>query len=104
MLMEQKLVFGKFFTKMATITRSVNLIMENKTENGSFYENGNRQGIGTLDNGKLIGQWNWYHTNGKIYSERLYTDGKLINIINCLDGMESTKGTLKDGTGTTKFI
>jgi hypothetical protein len=36
-LMEQKLVFGKFFTKkMVIYTRSSNLIMENKTESEVF--------------------------------------------------------------------
>jgi antitoxin component YwqK of YwqJK toxin-antitoxin module len=24
-----------------------------------------------IDNGKLIGQWKWHHTNGKIYSEKI---------------------------------
>jgi antitoxin component YwqK of YwqJK toxin-antitoxin module len=77
--------------------------MENKTESGSFYENGNKEGIGKLDNGKLIGQW-VAHTNGKIYSERLYTDGKLMNIINCFDGngKQLDKGTSKKWN--TKFI
>jgi hypothetical protein len=36
-----------------------------------------------------------HHTNGKIYSERLYTDGKLMNIINCFWWQQLDKGTLK---------
>jgi hypothetical protein len=45
-------VFGRISRKWQ-ITGSVNLIMENKTENGSFRSRIDK--ISTLDNGKLIG-------------------------------------------------
>ena len=50
---------------------------------------------------KLIGKWDWFHTNGKINTERLYTNAKLIPIISCFDGngKQLDKGNLNDGNG-----
>jgi hypothetical protein len=51
-IFQRKIMMGRnwclVFTKMAIYTRSVNLIMENKTESGSFPRNENKEGIGKL--------------------------------------------------------
>tara|TARA_R110000868_G_scaffold403248_1_gene680332 strand:+ start:4122 stop:4676 length:555 start_codon:yes stop_codon:yes gene_type:complete len=67
-----------------------------------FHDNGNREGIGSSLNGGKIGKWIWYHTNGKLYTERLWENGKLLEIISCLDGNgnQLDKGSIINGTGT----
>ena len=67
-----------------------------------YHDNGNEEGIGSLENGKMVGNWIWNHHNGKIYTERLYEDGKLMEIISCFDGYGNklSKGTLKEGNGS----
>ena len=67
-----------------------------------FHSNGNSEGVGTLLNGAKVGIWKWNHTNGKIYTERLWENGKLKQIISCFDGEgnELDKGSLISGSGT----
>ncbi|MBI6117690.1 toxin-antitoxin system YwqK family antitoxin [Salegentibacter maritimus] len=70
-----------------------------------FHPNGNRQGIGVLVKGKRIGKWQWYHENGNPFTERLWENGSLKEIIFSYDGSgnELDKGTLKNGNGSMKL-
>lgn len=67
-----------------------------------YHDNGNKEGVGNLASGKMIGKWIWYHSNGNLYTERLYEDGNLMEILSCYDGKGNPleKGTLKKGTGS----
>ena len=67
-----------------------------------FHNNGNKEGIGNLQNGKMVGNWIWYHPNGKIYTERFYESGKLMEIISCFDGYGNKlfKSSLDKGNGS----
>lgn len=46
-----------------------------------------------------------YHKNGKLWSERKYEDGYLVEILSNYNskGKQQDKGTLKNGTGTVKI-
>ena len=69
-----------------------------------FHPNGNKEGRGSLVNGKRQGIWTWYHPNGNLFTERIWENGKLINILSCFDeqGNKLDTGTLKNGTGAMK--
>ena len=94
-----------------------------------YYENGQLQKEGRYlhwekdgewkvyhDNGKLLreekfvngeeeGTWKNYHENGQLYQTELWSQGKLMEIINCFDNRGNTlkKGNLKNGNGTVYY-
>ena len=51
--------------------------------------------------GAMHGSYTYYHENGLLWTERLYTSGKLMEIISnqTLDGVALDKGSLHNGTG-----
>jgi len=69
-----------------------------------YHDNGEINQIGNYDSGTPIGEWKLYHRNKSLHKIRVWEDGKLMNIISCLDNQGSTldKGTLINGNGTEK--
>lgn len=67
-----------------------------------FYENGMVSSIARYKDGKYHGMMLFYHQNGKLWSERIYTDGIPFTVISNYNsyGNPVEKGTLKDGNGT----
>ena len=49
----------------------------------------------------MEGSYKYYHENGLLWTERLYDDGKLMEIISnqSSEGVKLDKGSLKNGTG-----
>lgn len=70
-----------------------------------YFDSGEFMGMGELLNGKQIGVWKWYHKNGNVYTERLYVDGKLMEIKSCFDRDKNVLdcGTIHNGNGTMFF-
>src|SRR5690606_1822644 len=62
-------------------------------------------GICEIIENKQIGLWKWLHKNGKLYNERIYNDGKLIEIKSCFDknGKILDCGKIINGNGKMLF-
>ena len=58
----------------------------------------------SFKNGNLHGSWKYYHKNGRLWTDRQYKNGKLMEILsNCNShGNPLDAGTLKNGNGTVK--
>ena len=50
-----------------------------------YFESGEFMGEGELVNDLEVGIWKWYHKNGKLYTERYYEDGNLMEIKSCFE-------------------
>ena len=73
-----------------------------------YYDNANR--IRTMEeyefeNGQKQGSDKYYHTNGQLWTERIYKEGKLWDILcnNNMEGKPLGKGSLKNGNGDLKI-
>lgn len=103
---EKKLGEWKFYYKNGQI-RQEGRFNEGKQDGVwlFYHPNGKRQGIGQLNLGERSGIWKWYHENAKIYTERLWDNGILIEVLACYDGNGHPldKGTFKNGNGTVKL-
>jgi antitoxin component YwqK of YwqJK toxin-antitoxin module len=68
----------------------------------TFYENGKMESTLTYKAGKRNGSLTYFHDNGQPWTERVYTNDKLMNVLYNYDrnGKKKNPGTLKDGTGT----
>lgn len=66
-----------------------------------YYESGEFMGKGELIYDKQNGLWKWFHKNGKLYTERLYENGKLMEIKSCFDEDENVLdcGKIFNGNG-----
>ncbi|PTB98040.1 hypothetical protein C9994_00345 [Marivirga lumbricoides] len=67
-----------------------------------YYENGNKKKIENYENGILNGEYQYFHENGQIWTEKVYANGLLWQVISNYDrnGVKKDKGTLKNGNGT----
>lgn len=67
----------------------------------SFYVNEKTESVAYYVNGQLNGIYKYFHDNGQIWTERVYKDGKLIEVIANYNkkGKKNNPGTVKDGTG-----
>lgn len=70
-----------------------------------YYDSGEFMRRGELINDKQNGLWQWYHKNGKLYTERLYNLGKMVEIKSCYDnqGKVLECGKIINGNGTMIF-
>ena len=70
-----------------------------------YYNNGQLNSIGRYENDKATGEWKIYHKNSTLYQIRLWSKGKLMDIISCYDnkGNALDKGTLVNGNGTVDY-
>ncbi|MBI3502372.1 MAG: hypothetical protein HY063_11315 [Bacteroidetes bacterium] len=79
-------------------------IIGGKKLNGfeTFYPNKKTKSKGFYFNDELDGDYKYFHTNGKPWSERIYKEGKLVEVTCNYDAMgnSSDKGTMKNGNGT----
>lgn len=68
----------------------------------NFYENGKIESIANYTNGKLDGNYTYFHDNGQLWTERIYKDGDLLEVISNFNkhGKKNNPGTIKNGTGT----
>lgn len=76
----------------------------NNKQNGIwkyYFDSGQFMGKGLLINDNQEGVWKWYYKNGQLYTERVYKDGRLIEIINCFDknGNQINCGKITNGNG-----
>ena len=62
-------------------------------------------GEGKLIDDKQDGLWKWYQKNGSLYTERLYQNGKLIEIKSCFNknGEALDCGKIINGNGNLIF-
>ncbi|HYG38313.1 MAG TPA: hypothetical protein VD908_06835 [Cytophagales bacterium] len=68
----------------------------------NYYENGKTESIANYANGKLNGSFKYFHDNRQLWTERIYKDGKLIEVLSNYNrkGKKNNPGTIKNGTGT----
>lgn len=68
----------------------------------NYYENGKTESIANYSNGKLDGNYKYFHDNGQLWTERIYKDGDLLEVISNFSkqGIKNNPGTIKNGTGT----
>ncbi len=68
----------------------------------TFYPNAKKESEGYYCNGKTDGSLKYFHKNLKPWTEYLYKNGNLLEVIYNYNSMGDTmpKGTLKNGTGT----
>lgn len=55
------------------------------------FENGNPEGTGQYEAGKVFGNWIWYHENGKPAAYETWKDG-LLEDISCFDSLGNAQG------------
>jgi antitoxin component YwqK of YwqJK toxin-antitoxin module len=55
-----------------------------------------------VSNGLLNGSYKYYHSNGQLWTELIFSNGKEMEVVSNYDrnGKAQQKGTLKDGNGT----
>lgn len=70
--------------------------------NKFFYENGMISSIARYKDGKYHGMMLFYHQNGKLWSERIYSNGIPYTVVSNYNsyGSPVEKGTLKEGNGS----
>lgn len=66
-----------------------------------YFDSGEFMGAGKMVNGKQDGLWKWFYKNGNLYTERLYANGKLVEIRTCLDKDKKALdcGKINNGNG-----
>jgi len=67
-----------------------------------YYTNGNVKSSTNFQNGVPDGVYKYFYDNGQLWTERLYSKGKVMEVISNFnhEGKPVDKGTLKAGTGT----
>lgn len=88
----------------------LNFIIEYKNgkEEGKYerwYENGNLKETVTNVAGNTDGVYRYYYPDGKLWTEKVYSNGRLMNVVSIYDknGNELEKGDLKDGNGVLNY-
>lgn len=71
----------------------------------SYYENGKTESVENYKNDLIEGNYQYFHDNGQLWTERIYKQGKLWNVISNFSrgGKRLDKGTIKDGNGTVRI-
>lgn len=71
----------------------------------SYYDDGTVQQIEQYSNNELNGTFEYYHTNGQIWTQRIYKNGLPWTVISNFNrnGKKRPAGTLKNGSGTLKI-
>lgn len=66
-----------------------------------YYANGHLQSTAFYNDTLLEGKYSYFHDNGKLWTERIYKQGKLLEVLNNFDrlGKKGNPGTLKNGNG-----
>ena len=67
-----------------------------------YYPDGTLEEQGNYLNGELDGEWSVFYDNGKLQIRNLWKEGRLLEMLECRDGLgnELNCGTLKNGNGT----
>jgi len=70
-----------------------------------YYENGKPELINNRIDTILDGSYKYFHENGQLWTERIYKNDKIWNVISNFDrrGNKKDPGTLKNGTGILKM-
>jgi antitoxin component YwqK of YwqJK toxin-antitoxin module len=68
----------------------------------NFYENGKTESIANYADGKLNGNYKYFHDNEQLWTERIYKGGYLLEVNSNYNrkGKRNNPGTIKNGTGT----
>lgn len=67
-----------------------------------YYANGIIQSISNYSDGKLDGDYKYFHDNGQLWTERVFLNGKLMEVKSNFnrEGEPLFPGTIKNGNGT----
>ncbi len=105
---EKVLIHFRIFWENGNLQQSGFWTAESEVKIGAWkehYENGHLKEEQTYLEGERNGSYRFYHENGKIWTEREYEGGKLLNVRFNFDkaGNELDPGTLTNGTGTLNY-
>lgn len=91
------------FNKLGVIESLINI--RNSRLNGrsiKYYSNGNIEEECTYSDGFVDGVWKYYHTNGQVWIEQIFRNGKNWKVVANYDstGRQRDAGTLENGEGS----
>jgi antitoxin component YwqK of YwqJK toxin-antitoxin module len=100
----EHLRYFQSFSESGYLTQTAFYVNDTITqgEMKEYYTNGNVKSSTNFQNGVPDGVYKYFYDNGQLWTERLYSKGKVMEIISNFnrEGKPVVKGTLKAGTGT----
>jgi len=102
-LNSQKFIYQKSFYPNGTIQQT-GFYNSDSVKQGKwtkYYTDGKIESVGNYNNGSKDDTFKFYHENGRLWTEMIYSNDKAMEVVATYDssGHAKNKGTLKNGNG-----